>query len=170
MIFQIFFTLGKSLLMGNYFFYLRKLCSGQPQKHMLHTDNLLPFNEKLIFCQKIVNIRHNPCCRIFNRKHCIICCSVFYRFHSISPRLYMKAFYFLAEIRPHGSIAVCAFHSLKRHVCIFKRQLFHKEKIFFFLCALFCQKLILSFSADRHNLLKQLLDSQRVKFTVCPAF
>ncbi len=51
--------------------------------HAPNLQDLLSHDKQIIFCQKVINICHNPSCGIFNRKDCVICSSCCNFFHGI---------------------------------------------------------------------------------------
>ena len=42
------------------------------QKHMIHTDDLLAYDIQLVLHKKVIDISHDTCSRILNRKYRII--------------------------------------------------------------------------------------------------
>ena len=88
---------------------------------MIETPAAAIISDKLaemvdFFSQKIVNIRHNTLCRVFDRQYCIICFSRCNFFHSISECFYMVTIDRIRKIRTHGSITVSTFYSLKNNI------------------------------------------------------
>ena len=134
---------------------------------MLYADPLLPDDIKLIFCQKIINIRHDPLCGILDRKDCIISLAKSNLLHRCTEGLDMVAVDLLREICSHGRIAVCALNSLKNNVYIFERKFV--DHLVVSLCSdtILGQKLVLAFAADRHDLLKKLLRTKAVEASMC---
>ena len=136
----------------------------QSQQYMTRTDDLLSHNIQIIFCKKIINSCHNTCGGIFDREYPIVCLPLHYSLHSISPCFHMKAFNIIIEVFPHGSITVSSLYPLKNNCNIVQRKRIHHFQFFFILYTMLCQKLILPLPADGHNLLKQFLSTQLVKF------
>ena len=141
--------------------------SRKSQKHMLYSHALLTHNIKLIFCQKIINIRHNPLCGILDRKHRIIGLSKSNLLHRRPKGSDMVAVDLIRKICPHGCIAVCTLHALKNYIDILKRKFIHHFIVFLHINAILGQKLVLTLAADRHDLLKQFLGTKAVKASMC---
>ena len=116
MAFQIFFTLCQRLWVRIDCFNLIQRSLRNSKQNMLHFHALFPDDIQLIFRQKIVNIRHNTLCRVFDRQYCIICFSRCNFFHSISECFYMVTIDRIRKIRTHGSITVSTFYSLKNNI------------------------------------------------------
>ena len=138
----------------------------QSQKYMLRTDDLFSYNAKLILCKKIINISNNTGSCILNGKYRIVCSSLHNCFHCIAPGFYMKTLNIVLEIFPHCSIAVCTFHTLKDNSYIFQRKCIYHFQFLIVLDSMLCEKLILSLTADRHDLLKKLLRTKLIKFSM----
>ena len=166
MLFQIFLTLGEPLRMGIYPGNIGKLSLLQAKQHMLNLQDLLSHDKQIIFCQKVINICHNPSCGIFNRKDCVICSSCCNFFHGIPEQLHMIALNVFLKVGAHGSIAVGALYPLENNSHIISGKLLHHLEVFLFFRTIFGEKLILTLSADGHDLLKKLLGSKFVELTV----
>ena len=78
----------------------------------------------------------------------------------------MKALNIVLEIFPHCSITVCTFHTLKDNSYIFQRKCIYHFQFLIILDSMLCEKLILSLTADRHDLLKKLLRTKLIKFSM----
>ena len=164
--FQIFSTLGKCLRMRTYLSDILQFSIRQSQKYMLRTDDLFSYNTQLILCKKIINISHNTGSCILNGKYRIVCSSLHNCFHCIAPGFYMKTLNIVLEIFPHCSIAVRTFHTLKDNSYIFQRKCIYHFQFLIVLDSMLCEKLILSLTADRHDLLKKLLRTKLIKFSM----
>ena len=133
---------------------------------MIHTNDLLAYDIELIFHEKIVDISHNTCGGILNRKHCVVCLSVSYILHGCTPCFYMVAFNLFTKVLTHCCIAVCTFHALKNNCGILKRNVLYSCEITLSVNSVLCQKLVLSLAADCHDLAKKLLHAKTVELSV----
>ena len=163
MTFQKQFALGKSLWMRINGPDIIQRTSRNPQKHVVYGNHLLSHNMKPIFCKKIINICYDSLGGILYGKDRIICPSGCSLLHCLPKGICMVAFDFLREISAHGRIAVSSLHSLEYYVDTFQWKLIYHLIIFFFSHSICGQKLVLAFSADRHNLLKNFLNTKRIK-------
>ena len=133
---------------------------------MLYLQHLFSHNKQIIFGKKVINVRHNSRCGIFNRKNCIIGSSSCYFFHGIPKQLHMIAFNILLEISTHGTVAVSTFYPLENNGHIVSWKLVNHLEILFLFRTILGKKLVLAFSADCHDLLKKLLCTQLIEFSM----
>ena len=145
--------------MGNHGADLLSLCSRQCHQHMLHRQFLLTDDVVRIFHQKIINIGYNACCGVLDRKHGIIGFAPRNRLHRLFPGIYVKACNRIIEKFFHRTETVGALHTLENNSFAVCREVVNLRVIGHLLAAVFCQQLILTLPADRHDLLEQLLDA-----------
>ena len=165
-LFQKGFALSKSLWMGADFPDIFHRCIRHSKKHMIHTDDLLTYDIKFVFHEKVVDISHDTCGGILDGKYRIVCFSVGYILHGCTPGFYVIAFDIFSKVLAHGSIAVGSLYSLEYNGCVFKGNMLYSCKVTFSVNSMFCKQLVLSLAADSHDLAKKLLHAKAVKVSV----
>ena len=78
----------------------------------------------------------------------------------------MIAFDVFPKVLAHGCIAVGSLDSLEYNGCIFKGNMLYSCKITLSVNPMFCKQLILSLTADGHDLAEKLLHAKAVKISV----
>ena len=152
--------------MRAYFPDIPYLCIRHSQKHMIHTDDLLAHDIQLVFHKKVIDISHDTCSRILNRKYRIIGLAMGYILHSCPPCFYMVAFNIFSKVLPHSRIAVSSLYTLEHNRCVFKRNMLHSCEVTLSVNPMLCQQLVLSLTADGHDLTEKLLHAEAVKVPV----
>ena len=142
------------------------LCIRHAQKHMIHTDDLLAYDIQLVLHKKVIDISHDTCSRILNRKYRIIGLAMGYILHSCPPCFYMVAFDIFPKVLPHSRIAVGSLYTLEHNRCVFKGNMLHSCEIALSVNPMLCQQLVLSLTADGHDLTEKLLHAEAVKVPV----
>ena len=89
-----------------------------------------------------------------------------YILHGCTPGFYVIAFDIFPKVLAHGCIAVGSLDSLEYNGCIFKGNMLYSCKITLSVNPMFCKQLILSLTADGHDLAEKLLHAKAVKISV----
>ena len=93
-----------------------------------------------------------------------------YILHGFTPGFYMIAFDIFAKVLAHGCIAVGALYALENNSGVFKGYMFYRCKITLAIDSVLGKQLILSFSADSHDLAEKFLYAKAVEISVSLAF
>ena len=95
-----------------------KFCIRKSKQCMIDLDNLLPDDAVIVFYHQVIIFRYDARWRILNRKHRIICLSVFDRLHGITPGFHMITVRLLSKVLSQCKLAVRTLCPLKHNTRI----------------------------------------------------